>query len=153
MYRRVLVPLDGTKVAESILSFIEEIAGPLDMEVVLFRVVRPSPEELMGLGRSVGLDSRDAREREAEEYLNPLAKRLWAKGLRASAEVAFGEPAREIIAAAKTREADLIAMATHARKGVDRLMFGSVAEEVLCSAPVPVFLMRMTEVALGSRAA
>ena len=154
MYRRVLVPLDGSPLAESILRFIEEIAGPLDMEVVLLRVVPLSPEEVMGIAPSVGMDTMVARELTAQRYLKSLVDELWAtKGLRARAEVVLGEPAPEIVATARKVDADLIAMTTHGRSGFGRLMFGSVAEAVVRAAPVPVFLMRMVETAVESQAA
>jgi nucleotide-binding universal stress UspA family protein len=64
-----------------------------------------------------------------------------------------GEPAGEILAAAREAKADLIAMTTHGRSGFGRLLFGSVAEAVLRQSEVPVFLMRQTEAQVGARAA
>ena len=145
MYQRVLIPLDGSPIAESILPFISKIAGPLDMEVVLVRVVPLASEQAMGIASTVGLDSVEAGEREAQRYLNAHVEGLWAKGLRAQAQVVIGDPAPEIVACAHKVGADLIAMTTHGRSGLSRLMMGSVAEEVLRSAAIPVFLMRMVQ--------
>jgi nucleotide-binding universal stress UspA family protein len=152
MYRRVLVPLDGSPVAEAILPFIERIAGPLDMEIVLVRVVPLTSLGAMELTRQAGAEEPFIKEQEARQYLEPLAEGLTAKGVRADGRVRLGHPPAEIVAVAKEVGADLIAMTTHGRSGLGRLLFGSVAEEVLRSAPVPVFLMRMTEAALGSGA-
>jgi nucleotide-binding universal stress UspA family protein len=84
----------------------------------------------------------------ANEYLEYLAGRLTAKGIRAVAKVRIGDPSREILAAVAEEKVDLIAMTTHGRSGLGRLLFGSVAENLLRSAPVPVLLLRMTKEAL-----
>ena len=176
MYRRVLVPLDGSRVAEAILPFIEQIAGPLDMEVLLVRVVPLTSLDVRaeGLRRrqrhrrrqrggearvDVAAVAKEAqrgepilKELDAQGYLEPLVASLKAKGVRAGARVRIGDPATEIVAAAKEINADLIAMTTHGRTGLGRLLFGSVAEAVLRGSPIPVFLLRTSEAALESAA-
>ncbi len=151
MYRRALVPLDGSPLAEAIIPFMLEIAGPLDMEVVLVSVVRPIPPQALEGSGHVVMDDVDGRMRDARESLRPVAARLAAKGIRVEVRVRYGEPAAEIVAGAREAEADLIAMTTHGRSGLGRLLFGSVAEAVLRQAELPVFLMRMTEGALSRR--
>ena len=153
MYKHALVPLDGSPVAESIMPFLMQIAGPLDMAVTLLRVVEPlSP--IVGDGTSpVIVDDVPARTREAEEYLAALAAMLRARGVHASWAVRRGRPDKEILAAARDAGADLIAMSTHGRNGLGRLLFGSVAEQVLRHADVPVFMMRETEARLAAKAA
>ena len=152
MYRRVLVPLDGSRVAEAILPFIEQIAGPLDMEVLLVRVVPLTSMDVAAMAKEAQAGAPILRELDAQGYLAPLVASLKAKGVRAGARVRIGDPATEIVAAAKEINADLIAMTTHGRTGLGRLLFGSVAEAVLRGSPIPVFLMRMTEAALASAA-
>jgi nucleotide-binding universal stress UspA family protein len=88
----------------------------------------------------------------AEEYLAPLAVELRKKGVRVTSQARRGIPAREILAAAREAEADLIAMSTHGRSGLGRMIFGSVAEAVLRHAEIPVFLMRATEAEVARRA-
>ena len=73
--------------------------------------------------------------------------------MRARGEVRRGEPAAEIAAAARDAGADLIAMTTHGRSGLGRLLFGSVAESVLRRAEIPVFLMRLTAAQVAERMA
>jgi nucleotide-binding universal stress UspA family protein len=90
----------------------------------------------------VVVEDVEARTRDAEEYLAPVAAALRAQGVDTSWAVRRGRPADEILAAAKESGADLIAMATHGRTGLGRLLFGSVAEAVLRHAPVPVFMIR-----------
>ncbi len=146
MYKRVVVPLDGSPLAEGMLRFIVDIAGPLDLEVVLLRVIRPIPPQLTEGSRVIVVDNVAGRMQSAREYLAPLAEQLARKGIRVRTEVRHGEPVvDEIIEGAREAGADLIAMTTHGRSGLGRLLFGSVAEAVLRQAEVPVFLMRMTE--------
>jgi nucleotide-binding universal stress UspA family protein len=153
MYERMLVPLDGSEVAEAILPFAEQIAGPLDAEVVLLRVIEPpSPIELVASTSVVAPDTFTVRDVEAKAYLSEVQRRLSKKGLRVRTRVALGgPPAEEILAAAQATSADLIAMATRGRSGLGRALFGSVAESVLRASPVPVLLIRTmakTEAAL-----
>lgn len=146
MYERMLVPLDGSEVAEAILPFAEQVAGPLDAEVVLLRVVEPpSPVELVASAGAVAPDIFTLRDMEAKSYLSEVQRRLSKKGLRVRTRVALGgPPAEEILAAAQATSADLIAMATRGRSGLGRALFGSVAESVLRASPVPVLLIRTT---------
>ena len=152
MYQRVLVPLDGSRVAEAILPFIEQIAGPLDMEVLLVRVVPLTSMDVVGMAKEAQAGAPILKELDAQGYLEPLVASLKAKGVGAGARVRIGDPATEIVAAAKEINADLIAMTTHGRSGLGRLLFGSVAEAILRGSPIPVFLLRTSEAALESAA-
>ena len=153
MYKRALLPLDGSMVAETIVPFVLQIAGPLDMEIMLLRVVVPPPP--------IAIDERDSSVAhvdklriDAEEYLNAIAAELRAKGLRVDTQVRIGDNAvEEILTGARDVGADLIAMTTHGRGGLGRLLFGSVAEAVLRQADIPVFLMRQTKAQVAARAA
>ncbi len=144
MYKRAIVPLDGSTVAEGIIPFILEIATPLDLEVRLLCVVVPATPAVVEAGPVIVERTEDLCV-EAEAYLTPISTRLRAGGVRVSTEVRRGEPVAEILAGAKETRADLIIMTTHGRTGFGRLLFGSVAEGVLRQADVPVFLMRQTE--------
>ena len=152
MYQRVLVPLDGSPVAEGILPFIEQIAGPLDIEIILLHVVPPAALDAVTMAKEIGAEGPIIADLNAQGYLEPLVGSLKAKGVRAGARVRIGDPAREIVAASKELKADMIAMTTHGCIGLGRLLFGSVAEAVLRASPIPVFLMRMTGTALASAA-
>ena len=153
MYKRALIPLDGSMVAESIIPFILEIAGPLDMEVALVRVLVPVPPMALEGTRHVVIEDVAKLRAEAEEYLASIAAQLRAKGVRVTTAVRRGEPVAEILAGAREVDADLIAMTTHGRSGLSRLLFGSVAAAVLSQAEVPVFLMRQTAAQVAARAA
>jgi nucleotide-binding universal stress UspA family protein len=145
------VALDGSPVAEAIVPFILEIAGPLDMEIVLVRVNRPVTPEVIEGSRAVFEDPEASRV-DAEEYLAAVAVELRGKGVRVRTQVRRGQPAEEIVAAARETGADLIAMTTHGRSGLGRLLFGSVAEAALRESRLPVFLMRVTEAEVEARA-
>jgi len=153
MYKRALVPLDGSPVAEAIIPFILDIAGPLDMEVDLLRVVEPLAPMVIEGSRHVDVEDIEARRTDAEEYLAPIAVELRNKGVKVESRVRRGNPAEEIVAAARETGADLIAMSTHGRGGLGRLVFGSVAQAVLRHVDMPVFLMRTTEAQVARRVA
>ena len=131
MYKRVVVPLDGSALAESILPLILQIAGPLDFEVTLLRVVPPAE-----------WDTVDA---EAAPYLERVAGELAGKGVRVRTEVRRGDPAKEIVTVARDVGADLIAMTTRGLSGLGSVLLGSVAEAVLHTADLPLFLFQHVE--------
>lgn len=153
MYKRAIVPLDGSPEAEAIVPFILDIAGPLDIEVILLQVVVPVPPQVIEGSRHVIVEDVEARLAEAREYLAPIAARLESRGVRVDVVVRHGRPAEEILAAARERGADLIAMTTHGRSGIGRLLFGSVTEAVLRHAEIPVLALRITPAAVAQAGA
>ena len=139
-HKRVLVALDGSEAGTAVMKLLMEIAGPLDMTIMLVHVVEPiRPQAVEG---TVIIDDITVRRRDAEEYLAPISAMLRSQGVDTSWAIRYGQPADEILAAAKESGVDLIAMGTHGRTGLGRLLFGSVAETVLRRTTVPVFLMR-----------
>ena len=132
MYRRILVPLDGSRLAESVLPHVEEMAMKFGAEVVLFRAV---PSEAATKASEPAVES-------AEQYLDPLARNLQQKGLSARTLVSQGEPARSILRAACTEQVSLIALSTHGRSGLTALLSGTVADEVMRNAHLPILLIR-----------
>ena len=134
MYKNVLVAIDGSETAEAILPFIQQIAGPLDLNVILLRVNPPAAPTIEEAAYIV-----------SEVYLAQVAKEMAARGLRVETMVLEGAPTETILAAAREQNVDLIAMTTHGRTGPSRLLFGSVAEGVLREAQVPVMLLKQTE--------
>lgn len=102
MYERVLIPLDGSKAAEAILPFVEEIAGLADAEVVLLRVVEPvTPAGALADTDPLGSDGLALGYFEAKRYLTEVAERLAAKGLRVRSLLALGNAASAILAKAR----------------------------------------------------
>lgn len=136
-FARVLVPLDGSALAEGILAEVLALAAPFRAGLTLVRVVERAAYPM--------LDVSAVQVREAEEaarYLDGVKATVQAAGLGAQTEVLFGDPATAILNHAATIEADVIAMSTHGRSGLDRWLLGSVAEKVLAGSVVPVLLYR-----------
>jgi nucleotide-binding universal stress UspA family protein len=134
---KILVPLDGSEYAETIIPRVEELIAGKKAGICLLRVVSAPTFP--------GVDPTEAQVkvvREAEEYLRGLKDRLRAKGLDVDTHVRYGDNVEEILDHAAQREIDLVAMSTHGRNGIKRFLLGSVAEKVLRYAPKPVFLVR-----------
>ena len=126
--RNLLVPLDGSDLAEAALPIARLVAETSAAEVTLVRVVPPGSEP----GSS----------RWPAEYLHECAAQQHAAGVTAHTTMRLGEPAEEILALAREIPADLIVMATHGRSGLDRVLLGSVAEQVIRRSRIPVILLR-----------
>jgi nucleotide-binding universal stress UspA family protein len=140
MFKKILVPLDGSKLAEKILPQVEELVKFSGAEVHLLRVVM-----------TYDLAPKENREHlqklsgEAQEYLDQVSARLQKSGLQVSATVAYGKDAVQICDYASEKKFNLIAMSTHGRSGLGRWTLGSVADKVLHCSIVPVMLFRATE--------
>ena len=136
--RKILVPLDGSALAEMAIPTAVQLAKEQGATVTLVRAAAESwihGEELVHAQIKVV--------HEAEGYLADVAGRLRAAGYDAvETSVYYGTPATSIIDAAKWRHADLIVMTSHGRSGLGRLMLGSVAESVLRGTTTPILLLR-----------
>ncbi len=143
MYQRILVPLDGSKLAEQAIPYATELCKG-STEVTLFQVVHfPLPLAAPDVGISTPIPSMDERLKEARSYLEGIAARLRQDGVQVkTATIERDVVADAIISHAARHNCDLIAMTTHGRSGFSRLLFGSVAESVVRDAPCPVLLIR-----------
>jgi len=138
MFKKILVPLDGSKLAEKILPRVEKLAGQGQAEVHFIRVVvsyRIDPKEEK--------EERENLMQEAWTYLEKIVSRLRKKRVKAYAKVIYGTDAVQICDFARKNKFDLIAMATHGRSGISRWALGSVADKVLSCSVVPVMLIRV----------
>ena len=147
MYKKILVPLDGSDLAECVLPHdVESIAKGCGVEeVVLLRVVEPFHQicDFEGCLSKETMDSIDADSKAtADSYLNQLVKRIQYDGVSVKPEIITGTPAESIADYASKKSMGLIAIATHGRSGIGRWSWGSVAERVLRSACVPILLVR-----------
>jgi nucleotide-binding universal stress UspA family protein len=142
MYKKILVPLDGSELAERALVEAEQIARMFGSEIILFEVVPFMP--IYGSPELVTPLIVDEKQRESvEAYLAKLAGELKQKGFNVSTMVKTGQQvALEIIEFAKERGVDLIAMCTHGRSGITRWVLGSVTLKVLTRAENPILLIR-----------
>lgn len=144
-YRRVLVPLDGSELAELVLPYAETWAQTFDAELILIRVPTLPAFAPLNSDASLLLPTllSEAYE-EADTYLANITRRLKAKGLKVhKAAVEPGAIAETIIDYAHDAGVDLIVMSTHGRSGLSRWVYGSVADRVLRGADVPVLLVRV----------
>ncbi|MBI2321738.1 MAG: universal stress protein [Chloroflexi bacterium] len=146
MYTRILVPLDGSKLAEVALPHAVTLAKQSKGTVVLLRVTQPVTAMVMPEAAYVDWDRIQAEiEAEARAYLADVSARLAAEGLAVQTQLKTADPAEAIIETAKTGGADLIVMATHGRSGLGRWVLGSVADRVVRAATAPVLLIRPAE--------
>ncbi len=145
--RHFLIPLDGSELAEKVLEPAVSLGGLMQADYSLLRVYGPVTEtriDPLGAGILSRLESApDAVKAAAETYLGRVAERLRSQGLTVQAHAVFGQQAAvAILREAKVRESDLIALESHGRGGVDRLLLGSVADKVVRGASTPVLVQR-----------
>jgi nucleotide-binding universal stress UspA family protein len=148
MIKKILVPLDGSKLAECVLPFVLDIAPGLGAEVILVTVTNRTqgfwPFEDASQPKEIRLEPQAvcSMEEQAGQYLNTAAKSLEDKGVKVSKEVICGKTAQEIIFYAKDNQCDLIVISTHGRSGLGKITHGSITAKILQSAPVPVAVIR-----------
>jgi nucleotide-binding universal stress UspA family protein len=147
MYRKILVPLDGSKLAECALPHAVDMAKAYSAEMVLVSVT----EEVEGF-RAVSDASQSSEERlipeaggkleeQARKYLDRVAKGIAKEGVEVATEVQFGKPADGIMVAAMLYDCDVIVMSSHGRSGVSKWTHGSVAEKVFRVSHTPVLMI------------
>jgi nucleotide-binding universal stress UspA family protein len=150
MYKKILVPLDGSQYSQCVLEHVKTIALAFKVpEVVVFRAVEPLPDDvrnnLVELGGEQIPKLESKRNNEAQDYVSAMAKTLGQEGLHARGEVAHGKAAEEIVNYAEKNKFDLIIMSTHGRTGDTKQAMGSVAERVINHSGVPVQLISPRE--------
>jgi nucleotide-binding universal stress UspA family protein len=140
MFKKILVPLDGSELAESIIPYVEDLASTHKARIVLLRVALahtlPGQDEIKAEVEAV---------RDAEDYLKKVEEGLKKKGFTVESHVRYGKDAEEIVDFCKEPDIDAVAMFTHGRTGVGRWLLGSVAEKVVRHCPLPVVLFRPEE--------
>ena len=143
MYSKILVPLDGSRRAERVLSHVEELALGFGAKVILLRAVRPPP--------LVGRDSSELQQfqknmdeiqKEAEDYLNTVKIKFNAMGIEIQTQVTVAPVVKEILNVAEKEKVDLIALASHGRSGLSQLFYGSVAAGILHRVDRPLLVIR-----------
>ncbi|NJN16173.1 MAG: universal stress protein [Oscillochloris sp.] len=151
MYRHILVPLDGSMLAEQVLPHVHALAANEGTtKITLLRAVPPiytTSVDYSGMLATTASDALEALEKEAEDYLHGIANQFRAEGYSVNTEVSALPAADAILDYAESENADLIAIATHGRSGISRWVFGSVTQKVVQAAPVPVLVIRPRETA------
>jgi nucleotide-binding universal stress UspA family protein len=156
-FRHLLIPLDGSALAEQILEPALALGDLTGAAYTLLRMVEPFVLTVFApLAKPAELDSQitQAALAEAQRYLDDVAQRLRAGGRKVDTlTLLAAQPAEVLLDAAQTHGADLIALATHGRSGLARLMIGSVANKVRRGADMPVLLYRPQASAPADRSA
>ena len=145
MYRKILVPLDGSPKSEQSLPVAQQLAEPMGSEVCLLVAI--------DLGKVLFADRTDKlptdfdrlgeqQMREAEKYLGEVQQRLLGSGIKVSTHVEQTDPRDAILEYARSQEADLIVMTSAGKSNWMRWISGSIADQVLRSAPCPVLVVR-----------
>ncbi len=142
MYKKMLVPVDGSKLAEAAFAYAKELAGRLDTNVTILHVVDPTESETLPMHRAYVNHSAEIVKRRISEVQKKLGKKAVQDAAQVSGEVAVGYAAEEILRYTQEKGADLIVMSTHGRSGMWRWVLGSVADKILRASPVPVLLVR-----------
>ena len=159
MYKKILVTLDGSKLAECALPYAVKLAKGCGTEEIILvsateqvrgRTRAPEAQELYRASDKPGFQGAGSevvvtlgkKEEQAKRYLDRIAKGLEAKGFDVRTEVLFWPPAEAIASYVEQNGADIIVMSSHGRSGPSRWAHGSVADKVLRSSCVPVLLIR-----------
>ena len=148
MYKKILVPMDGSELAESVLPHVKAISGGCSVnEVVLIRIIEPIVIPHSAMIKSIMRDSdleqvEHDREKAANEYLDRVIAGMDLGVSDVNKVVLKGQVAETIGKYAEDNGVDLIVISTHGRSGITRWVMGSVAERVLRSSCVPVLMVR-----------
>ena len=146
MYKKILVPLDGSGFAECSLEHVKAVtSGSSASKIILFSVVEPLSTETVyaltiagdDLLRKAEMDNQT----EARNYIGKVKNKLAKSGLKVETVVIDGRAAEEILDYAKNNKVDLIVMSTHGKSGISRWFFGSVAQKVLQHSSIPILLI------------
>ena len=136
MYEKILIALDATEADQTILDHVSALARSFDSTLAILHVADGWAARWFGANAV----SREIDEDKA--YLEGVRTRLAAEGLRVEAELAYGDPADEIVKWVTTRGCDLVAMSTHGHRFISDLLYGSTAESVRHRVNVPVLLLK-----------
>jgi nucleotide-binding universal stress UspA family protein len=142
MYKKILVPLDGSKLAECVLTHVETITNGCGIsEVVFVRVYEP----LHAVAQDYILpeDSQQKGIEIAKNYLNDIKEKVKYDNAIVSSTVLVGRAPEGIADYANKNDFDLIVIATHGHSGISRWVWGGVADRILRSASIPVLMVRV----------
>ena len=156
MFKRLLVPLDGSRFGSRALKYANEIAQRFSAQVLLLQVVRPATPVAATTGVTPGIESpitvemtmqaalqEDKRNvARAKRYLSQKFRGMRSQGIKGSYHVVVGDPAQSIMVFAQKEHIDLVVMTTHGKSGLKRAIMGSVADAVIRESGKPVLVVR-----------
>jgi nucleotide-binding universal stress UspA family protein len=146
MYQKILVPLDGSELAECSLEHAKAIVQGCNVaDLTVLRVIEPLSAQAISALVAAGDDflrkATDQKREDAQDYALKVQKRFKTQGIITQAVTVEGRASDEILSYAEKNNADLIVMSTHGKSGLSRFFFGSVAEKVSRHSRVPVLLI------------
>jgi len=142
MYKKILVPLDGSELAEMALAHVTELVGRVGLEAILLYVCPTEERSSTAVNRAYVEHAAEAFRKRWEEAQQKAGIPAGDKTITVRGELAVSSPAEGILRYADENNIDLIVMATHGRSGIKRWAMGSVADKVLRASKVPVWLVR-----------
>jgi len=147
MYKKIMVPLDGSELAECVIPHVESfMEGFRECNLVFVRVVEPIPVSVHGdsyTRKEINLEDRESeRKSAAQDYLTGVIDRCKFDTTKFSSDVIIGRIADSLADYVEKNDIDLVLIATHGRSGVSRWVRGSVADKVLRSSHAPVLMIR-----------
>ncbi len=142
MKRKVAIPLDGSSFAERVLAHVPRLGDTDEIELLLIRVIETTRYYSYVAPDAVHIFDFTKWRQEAENYLKRVSGELRELGYRVYTTVVDGDVATSICEVAGAQDADWIAMTTHGRSGLQRWIMGSVADRIIRSAQIPVYLVR-----------
>ncbi len=146
MYKKILVALDTTVADQTILEHVTNLALTFHSSLVLLHVADGWAARLFGAEAVSPEIQRD------KAYLESVRSRLVAAGIQVESELAYGEPADQIIRRVKNRGCDLVAMSTHGHRFISDLLYGSTADNVRHHVDVPVLMLKANSSSANLRA-
>lgn len=142
MYKKILVPLDGSKDAESVLPYVEELAKTKGAEIVVLRVAANPALEFAFSDPGLAQEYIQKEFKTSQKYIAEIAFNVRTAGVRCYHIVDEGSVGEIILRTAERIHADLIAMSTHGLSGAKHWILGSVAERIIEHSTIPVLLIR-----------
>jgi nucleotide-binding universal stress UspA family protein len=145
-YQHVIVPLDGSELAESVLPHLEAIAS--NCQITTVEIIRVVPPLEMHYRAALPIDPKQEKQinesslKDAENYLLKIKAKLDASRMNVATKVLSGDAASALVEYVEKSGADLLIIATHGRSGISRWVWGSVADKLLRTSCIPVFVVR-----------
>jgi len=144
MYKKILVPLDGSKLSENALDHLKEIVDIQKVEKVIIMMVKePILADIKSYIDAERIQETEIkREEQAKKYLKKIADNLKKEGIPVETKLEVdGDPAEKILEVIREEDVDLVIMSTHGRTGFKRWIHGSVANRIIVRSPIPVLIV------------
>jgi nucleotide-binding universal stress UspA family protein len=148
MFKRIMVPLDGSELAECVIPYIEDFIDQAQVEFIVFvRVVKPvitpaSFDDSITYLPEDWSKWESEKKTSAEDYLKKVVSRLKQNGVKFQTEVLVGRIGDRLLDYIKANDFNLIVISTHGRSGLSRWVRGSVADKILSAAHIPILMVR-----------